>query len=872
MGKAKPSVSKKLKRGLDFKKIKRKVGRRLPPPKNSTDTSIKSKAIILPEQSVATEKAGLPVNNKGLTLRELLQQTSHHNAKIRRAALAGIRDLVSKHPSEFKLHKLALIEKLRERICDNDKVVRETLYQILKTVIFPSLKEDVPGPIISLLMAYVFNAMTHIAVDIRLMAFKFFELIVLNYPSSFTIYTDQVLDNYTDILRNYQIYLQDKSNLRNALGGLVHCLSLLVSKSGEDDLNEPNINDKRCLYSYTSEASCDDAVISSAFKRFQDLVPALVSCFQESSSLIRSMSAIDTQSFDCLLCTLRCINLAVSLFVDKMNKFDARPVHLTSLPEGGPDGMLILLKKLWETFPIGQMHHSTAKDDERCFVLNIKIIETFLHLFPWINNSSFPVEKFLGFIKSSLLGEVVSSSSSNKALLEKHLCSILPFIPGLISRATCGWSTSLLKAFTVAFKDCRIDSQFSLLYLGAIKEMMLPTTSRSMLLTNHPEMFGFQIDWLHELPRILCCVGDKHANISKAILKLLLSIGQSCILNSPLALEYDHLQLLLTGFYSRSIDDDIILGPFIKLPVDCQELAIWCLYYFSSISIDLLESLALCCLNPALDVLIVVRIVEVLYSAYRAGHVYISHMIGFLFTLIARYKVHPDWFGTELKDGNFSSREAFKFLTGYVSSCLSLMGDNSLVLKLLYKNLFNEILQKPSLDNTHGMLQMIITLDIRPSILSGDSVVTLSKWLAGYITDAASYIPQEVEVDVQCDRFRIFKYYSRPCIILLYRNDKLLFNVLELFASALRDDNFSVQSLSGFNFPQELSTKIHAVSSILILMHNEEKFRRSLSPSKDVIKKIVQNISNLQVTTKFSMTHEEKHKLQIIYDRLNTKF
>lgn len=41
-------------------------------------------AIILPEQSVASEKEGLAVNKKGLTLKELLQQTSHHNAKVRK--------------------------------------------------------------------------------------------------------------------------------------------------------------------------------------------------------------------------------------------------------------------------------------------------------------------------------------------------------------------------------------------------------------------------------------------------------------------------------------------------------------------------------------------------------------------------------------------------------------------------------------------------------------------------------------------------------------------------------------------------------------------------------------------------------------------
>jgi hypothetical protein len=56
------------------------------------------------------------------------------------AALNGIRDLIMKHPSELKTHKLAIIEKLRERICDSDKAVREVLYNIFECVIFRSLK------------------------------------------------------------------------------------------------------------------------------------------------------------------------------------------------------------------------------------------------------------------------------------------------------------------------------------------------------------------------------------------------------------------------------------------------------------------------------------------------------------------------------------------------------------------------------------------------------------------------------------------------------------------------------------------------------------------------------------------------------------
>ncbi|CAN1144085.1 Pre-rRNA-processing protein IPI1 [Linum perenne] len=144
MPKSNASSKKQQKRGIDFKKIKRKIGRKLPPPKNTTNTEVKWKAIVLPEQSVASEKTGLAVSKKGLTLKELLQQTSHHNAKVRKGWLSYM---------------------------------------------------DSQGPLISMLMAYIFNAMTHLAIDVRLMAFKFFNLIVEYHPDAFVLHAEKVIPN-----------------------------------------------------------------------------------------------------------------------------------------------------------------------------------------------------------------------------------------------------------------------------------------------------------------------------------------------------------------------------------------------------------------------------------------------------------------------------------------------------------------------------------------------------------------------------------------------------------------------------------------------------------------------------------------------------
>jgi pre-rRNA-processing protein IPI1 len=111
------------------------------------------------------------------------------------AALNGIKDLVAKHPSELKLHKVAIVEKLQERICDTDKVVRESLFSILQSLVFPSLKEDnaiSTRSTLFLLMANILNGMTHLSMDIQLMSFRFLELVVINFPSSFPGYAEQV--------------------------------------------------------------------------------------------------------------------------------------------------------------------------------------------------------------------------------------------------------------------------------------------------------------------------------------------------------------------------------------------------------------------------------------------------------------------------------------------------------------------------------------------------------------------------------------------------------------------------------------------------------------------------------------------------------
>ncbi|XP_059668653.1 uncharacterized protein LOC132313744 [Cornus florida] len=877
MVRSKALSKKQQKRGIDFKKIKRKIGRKLPPPKNATNTEIKSKAIILPEQSVASEKTGLAVSRKGLTLRELLQQTSHHNPKVRKDALIGIRDIFLKYPAELKLHKLAVIEKLRERISDDDKLVRETLYQLLKSVIFPGCKEDNQGPFISLMMSYIFNAMTHLAVDVRLMAFKFFDLVVQHYPSSFSLHAEKILQNYEDILRKNQFYLQDKGKLKGALVGLVRCLSILpCNMRGDNTSSEKEANAREILHSFEPDQCKDSAGYSTITQKLKDLIPVLVSCFQDFVPLVHAMPLLDAQSFDCMLFILQSIDLVVRFFVYGIGE-SQQQLRASKPPHEGPGittwGQTVspvLLKKLFDVFPLNSLHHLPEKDDHRCFVLNVIITETFLRLSDRICPPTALLEKFLEFIESALSKKVYSSTHSVKAF-EKQLVSLTSFLPKLVLQVVGNWRSRILQAFTNVFKSCNPESALKLACLSAIEEMLVPGQNLPYLDSSDPEILDYQITWIRELPLLLILLDDRHPSASKVVFHLLLRLGQCAPLNSSFIQEYDNMQYSLREFYSSCLDErTICYGPFIRLSRDSQELSVCCLSYFSLLDSLLLKSLALCCLCHDLEPFVLFRIIEVLHSAYKAGHIQITDHISFFITLTSCFKVLPERICPIMEKDEISNRGTFKSITSVVCSCLSQMGDDYLVLQILEKVILDQISLKPPLDNTCALLRMLVTLDSMPTRLSEQSIINLSSFLPGYLIDVVFCIPEGDDESTISIRTSSSRYYLLPCFILFYRINKLLNLVLNMMGSLVAEKSSSLFCCTCIRSATDHSSRITSIVSILLLMRKDIKIQRILSSCKAEIDCILQNILVVQSSEQINMTIEERHKVQCAFDRLKT--
>uniref|UniRef100_A0A1J3JH12 Testis-expressed sequence 10 protein-like protein n=1 Tax=Noccaea caerulescens TaxID=107243 RepID=A0A1J3JH12_NOCCA len=875
MVRPKAPAKKQQKKAIDFKKIKRKLGRKLPPPKNATNTEIKSKAIILPEQSVGAEKSGIATSKKGLTLKELLQQTSHHNPKVRKDALLGIKDLFKHYPAEMQSHKYAIIQKLRERVTDDDKLVRDAFYKLFEADVFPACIEDNLGPMVSLLMPYIFSAMADSSIDVRLMAFKFFHLVVKNYPPTFSLYAEKILENYTDIIQKNHFYVQDKSKLKVALSGLEHCLSLLPCDESDTESQKKGHLQKETLLAYEQDVAEESVRFAHVSEKLKEIVGVLINCFQDFIPLIRARGGLDEASFDCINHILCGVRYAI--------KFSNR-MHIPILDQ---ETASMLLKKLLGSFPLNPENNLSGKVAEWYFILNSVLTEIFLEVSGW---SLLPWDiscRYLKFIDNTLRGKF--TRSIGESIHKKTLLALVPFVPKLILRVEDReWRDNFMQAFTIiTLSDCEPESPLKLalripvrVFISVVRDLIIP--NGDILYLNDPTVNNDQLAWVDELPSLLTKLGNKHLvstqqfvkekkkqrieHAISVVLQLLIDLGRvgcvkkvlidrvRCLQNAPSTFKEDTRKFFNPYQEEGAVEPG---GPFARLPRKIQELALCFLYYFTidNFSPPMQRAIVSCCLYPQLKPAVLYRIVEVLHTAYRDGYIQITDHLSFFITLIARFRESIEYDGRR--------ETTFQALTNLVCSCLSEMGDSSLVLQILEKVFVEQIILKPALVNGCGILRMICTLDSIPTRLSESSVTALSEFLPGYLIDIVNCIPEDKE-----KLSYLYIYYLVPCFHLFDRSSRLTEDVLKRMRLMVSENTRAMleSSVQQDGESSRNSVKlIQCIVSVILLMHNDVKARKIISPFKSEIDLILQNLVTLQSS---SLTVEGKHMMKIAGERL----
>ncbi|DBA01185.1 TPA: hypothetical protein N0F65_002320 [Lagenidium giganteum] len=154
------------KKPADFKRPKRKVGRKAAPAANVTNVGITSRRINLLEQSVLQDKGDV-VTHRHLTLSDLVAQIGHYNAHVRQKALQGLRELAQLHASNVLANVSVVLERFLPTFVDEEAVVRDAAVQAWKVLVSVMVEGKSLAPFAKLITVYFCSGLTHLQIGVR---------------------------------------------------------------------------------------------------------------------------------------------------------------------------------------------------------------------------------------------------------------------------------------------------------------------------------------------------------------------------------------------------------------------------------------------------------------------------------------------------------------------------------------------------------------------------------------------------------------------------------------------------------------------------------------------------------------------------------
>ncbi|EPX72002.1 rRNA processing protein Ipi1 [Schizosaccharomyces octosporus yFS286] len=162
MGKSKKAKAKR----ADFNKQKLKVGKSKQLPNNFTDTSFRSKTLILPTQATIEKEEFTHDARDRAQFSHLVGMLKHHNASQRQESLDKLSHYVLSHPGLLTTSTSLLAKVTSPLILDESAQVRESLYQFFIKVMF-TIDPNLLEPNVGIMFLYTHSGMTHITPSIR---------------------------------------------------------------------------------------------------------------------------------------------------------------------------------------------------------------------------------------------------------------------------------------------------------------------------------------------------------------------------------------------------------------------------------------------------------------------------------------------------------------------------------------------------------------------------------------------------------------------------------------------------------------------------------------------------------------------------------
>jgi len=184
----------------DFKRLKRKVGRRAPRKANQVDTSFKTRAVQVRQQAAVLAEGPQ-------SIADVLPRFKHHSEKVRRDAVQQITTLISApgalRTSKVSPHLPALVAAAAELICDEDRFVRTSLRHLFSQML-QNEGSDAPHwcmPFAELLIFHICAGMSSLSLGCRMDAMRLVTIFQATFPNEIAEQKDQLVSLFAALLQ-----------------------------------------------------------------------------------------------------------------------------------------------------------------------------------------------------------------------------------------------------------------------------------------------------------------------------------------------------------------------------------------------------------------------------------------------------------------------------------------------------------------------------------------------------------------------------------------------------------------------------------------------------------------------------------------------
>uniref|UniRef100_A0A182JFZ7 Pre-rRNA-processing protein Ipi1 N-terminal domain-containing protein n=1 Tax=Anopheles atroparvus TaxID=41427 RepID=A0A182JFZ7_ANOAO len=180
-------------------KVKLK-GAKLPKGTNITKTNFKVRKIVIPEQLKLRNLTDPTVlSHRSLSLKDCLAKLKHSNASSKCDGMRGIREIITKMPSELQRLLSSVIKDVASLAIDVERDVRRDCYKTLGCVFAASGPSSVL-PFFDVLLSFLRCAMTHIQSRIQEDSLLLLDVLLQYLPELILANRDKILPQFLDMI------------------------------------------------------------------------------------------------------------------------------------------------------------------------------------------------------------------------------------------------------------------------------------------------------------------------------------------------------------------------------------------------------------------------------------------------------------------------------------------------------------------------------------------------------------------------------------------------------------------------------------------------------------------------------------------------